>query len=71
MYSISILYFVVIDIYSLTGVAINTGKILYECNINECMNHTDRESHMGQEILIIQRLQQTVRAVEPRTGVER
>lgn len=53
------------------GVSSRTGKILYECGINGCNNNTDGEGYIEQEVLIVQRLQQTVRAVEPRTGIER
>ncbi|XP_012284008.1 eukaryotic translation initiation factor 2-alpha kinase [Orussus abietinus] len=53
------------------GVSSITGKILYECNINGCVNITKSEGYVDQEVLIVQRFQQTVRAVEPRTGIER
>ncbi|CAD1475311.1 unnamed protein product, partial [Heterotrigona itama] len=55
----------------LLGVSSATGKILYECGINNCVNITDEEMYIKQEILIVQRFQQTVRAVEPRTGIEK
>ena len=55
----------------LLGVSSITGKILYECGINGCVNITDGEMYIEQEILIVQRFQQTVRAVEPRTGIEK
>ncbi|XP_076169854.1 eukaryotic translation initiation factor 2-alpha kinase isoform X2 [Ptiloglossa arizonensis] len=53
------------------GVSSTTGKILYECGINGCTNNTKGESYIEQNVLIVQRFQQTVRAVEPRTGIER
>lgn len=53
------------------GVSSRTGKILYECGINGCNNNTDGEGYLEQEVLIIQRFQQTIRAVEPLTGTER
>ncbi|XP_054012153.1 eukaryotic translation initiation factor 2-alpha kinase [Hylaeus anthracinus] len=53
------------------GVSSTTGKVLYECGINGCTNNTRGESYIEQDVLIIQRFQQTVRAVEPRTGIER
>ncbi|XP_017892549.1 eukaryotic translation initiation factor 2-alpha kinase [Ceratina calcarata] len=53
------------------AVSSTTGKILYECGINGCINTTDGETYIQQEVLIIQRFQQTVRAVEPHTGIER
>lgn len=52
------------------GVSVSTGKILYECNVSGCMNKTE-ERHLKQEVLVIKRFQQTVRAVEARTGIER
>lgn len=48
-----------------------TGKILYECGISGCINITNGETYIEQEILIVQRFQQTVRAIEPRTGIEK
>ncbi|KAK0094417.1 hypothetical protein PV326_010938 [Microctonus aethiopoides] len=54
------------------GISSKTGKIIYQCNINGCTNMTNGESYINQQdILIIKRYQQTVRAVEPRTGQER
>lgn len=54
------------------GVSANTGRILYECKVMECKNNTDREGYLEYEnVLIIRRFQQTVRAIEPRTGNER
>lgn len=53
------------------GVSSITGKILYECGISGCINITDGETYIKQEVIIVQRFQQTVRAVEPRTGIER
>ncbi|XP_076286398.1 eukaryotic translation initiation factor 2-alpha kinase isoform X1 [Lasioglossum baleicum] len=53
------------------GVSSTTGKILYECGINGCTNNTGGKSYIEQDVLIVQRFQQTVRAVEPRTGHER
>ncbi|CAK9829144.1 Eukaryotic translation initiation factor 2-alpha kinase 3 [Anthophora retusa] len=52
------------------GVSSTTGKILYECGISGCTNVTG-ETYIEQEVLVVQRYQQTVRAVEPRTGIER
>ncbi|XP_012223213.2 eukaryotic translation initiation factor 2-alpha kinase-like [Linepithema humile] len=55
------------------GVSASTGQILYECNVDGCKNNTNREGYLEQEqdLLIIQRLQQTVRAIEALTGIER
>ncbi|XP_011135236.1 eukaryotic translation initiation factor 2-alpha kinase isoform X2 [Harpegnathos saltator] len=53
------------------GVHTKTGKILYKCDITGCINNTDDKGYLQQEVLVIKRLQQTVRAVEARTGIER
>ncbi|KAG7189624.1 hypothetical protein KM043_017306 [Ampulex compressa] len=53
------------------GVSSATGKILYECGISGCLNNTNGDGYIEREVLIVQRLQQTIRAVEPRTGIER
>ncbi|KAL2742325.1 eukaryotic translation initiation factor 2-alpha kinase isoform X1 [Vespula maculifrons] len=53
------------------GVLSTTGKILYECNISGCQNNTTTDTYINQEILVIQHLQQTVRAVEPHSGAEK
>ncbi|CAL1686070.1 unnamed protein product [Lasius platythorax] len=53
------------------GVSASTGRILYECSVTGCKNNTDREGHLEYDVLIIQRFQQTVRAIEARTGNER
>ncbi|XP_043495409.1 eukaryotic translation initiation factor 2-alpha kinase [Polistes fuscatus] len=52
------------------GVLSKTGQIIYECNINGCYNITT-DSYIDQEILVIQHLQNTVRAVEPHSGQEK
>lgn len=59
------------NIFYKIGVAANTGEILYQCNVSGCKNNTDRQEYVEQDIIIIQRFQQTVRAVEARTGHER
>lgn len=55
----------------LIGVHTNTGRILYECNVTGCTNNTDGEGYLKQDVLVIKRFQQTVRAIEARTGIER
>jgi len=37
----------------------------------ECKNNTDPEGHLGYDVLVIHRFQQTVRAIESHTGNER
>lgn len=46
-----------------------TGRVLYECNLDGCDNLTELEAEG--DVVLVQRQTQTVRAVEPRTGVER
>lgn len=50
------------------GVGFNSGKMLYECNQSKCSTHEKEEMD---DVLIIERTTQTIRAVEPRTGYER
>uniref|UniRef100_A0A8D8ZJP0 non-specific serine/threonine protein kinase n=1 Tax=Cacopsylla melanoneura TaxID=428564 RepID=A0A8D8ZJP0_9HEMI len=52
------------------GVDVETGKVIYECSMNTCGNTTPSVSPT-KDMIILQRLTQTVRAVEPRTGSER
>ncbi|KAK9509499.1 hypothetical protein O3M35_006804 [Rhynocoris fuscipes] len=52
------------------GVDVSTGRVLYECSMNRCDNTTDDEIVPG-DIVLVQRNTQTVRAVEPRSGIER
>lgn len=51
------------------GVEVDTGRVLYECSLGGCDNLTETEA--AGDVMLVQRLTQTVRAVEPRTGVER
>ncbi|XP_011057621.1 PREDICTED: eukaryotic translation initiation factor 2-alpha kinase isoform X1 [Acromyrmex echinatior] len=55
------------------GVFANTGEIKYKCvsGVSECKNNTDSQEYVEEDILIIQRFQQTVRAIEDRAGSER
>ncbi|KAL0120953.1 hypothetical protein PUN28_008578 [Cardiocondyla obscurior] len=58
------------ELYSY-GVLAKTGEILYQCGVSGCDNNTDHTEYVEQDVLIIQRFQQTVRAVEARSGGER
>lgn len=52
----------------------NTGQILYECDIAQCNNITTTSNSftdIDRNILILQRQTQIVRASEPRSGIER
>ncbi|XP_075221810.1 pancreatic eIF-2alpha kinase isoform X2 [Lycorma delicatula] len=53
------------------GVEVESGRVLYECTMNNCENMTEDEVDNVGDVVLIQRLTQTVRAVEPRTGTER
>lgn len=52
------------------GVEVKTGKLLYECSMKGCTNYTQENSY-SQDVIVVQRQTQTVRAVEARTGEER
>ncbi|XP_066590227.1 eukaryotic translation initiation factor 2-alpha kinase-like [Prorops nasuta] len=53
------------------GVSSLTGEVLYECSAKGCTNNTNKNDYLQQDILVIRRLQQTMRAIEPLTGLER
>jgi len=49
-----------------------TGQLLYECDMAQCNNITSNSfTSVDGNILILQRQTQTVRASEPRSGIER
>lgn len=50
------------------GVGFSSGKLLYECNQSKC-SHNDKEEM--DDVLVIERSTQIIRAVEPRSGFER
>jgi len=51
------------------GVMVRTGELVYECSMEGCNNST--ENMASDDMLVIQRHTQTVRAVEGRSGTER
>jgi len=51
------------------GVMVRTGELVYECSMEGCSNST--ENVASDDMLVIQRHTQTVRAVEGRSGTER
>lgn len=59
------------------GISAQSGRIIYECSMHGCSNSTDSnkdesiESTTDEEIVVVRRQTQTVRAIEPRTGGER
>jgi translation initiation factor 2-alpha kinase 3 len=53
------------------GVDMGTGRVLYECSMNRCDNLTGAQQDFVGDVVLIQRLTQTVRAIEPRSGIER
>ncbi|KAH1029539.1 eukaryotic translation initiation factor 2-alpha kinase [Dendroctonus ponderosae] len=50
------------------GVGFQSGKLLYECSQSKCSNHQREEMD---DVVVIERSTQIIRAVEPRTGHER
>lgn len=52
------------------GVALNSGKCLYVCSPVNCKNMTD-DLDVASYVAVIERSTRTVRAIEPRTGIER
>lgn len=64
------------------GISAKNGKILYECSISGCKNYTHstepiepKEEELFNplldDVIILKRETQTVRAIEPREGIER
>lgn len=62
------------------GINSRTGKVVYECSMNGCKNlnltevreeNEDKPDPVLDDILIVKRETQTVRAIEPRSGNER
>lgn len=61
------------------GISMRTGQVIYECSIGGCQNRTDAidegttEVHdpLLDDVIILRRQTQTVRAVDPRSGGER
>lgn len=50
----------------------STGQLLYECDMTQCNNITSNSfSSTDRNVLILQRQTQTVRASDPRSGIER
>lgn len=52
------------------GVAVHSGTPLYECNAANCKNITDNDGQYD-DVILIERSSQTVRAVEPVSGIEK
>lgn len=66
------------------GVSASTGRIIYECSMKGCVNSTAEfdptelnegvdvsPSVIDEDVIVVRRQTQTVRAIEPRTGEER
>lgn len=50
----------------------STGQLIYECDMAQCNNITTNSfSSIDRNVLILQRQTQTVRASDPRSGIER
>jgi hypothetical protein len=48
---------------------VRTGELVYECSMDGCSNST--ENLAPDDMLVVQRHTQTVRAVDGRSGIER
>lgn len=53
------------------GITMKSGKVLYECNTLSCKNMTDHEYKVVEDTIVVERSTRMVRAIEPRTGIER
>lgn len=51
------------------GVTVRTGELMYECSMEGCNNSTGNLA--SDDMLVIQRHTQTVRAIDGRSGTER
>ncbi|XP_045503958.1 eukaryotic translation initiation factor 2-alpha kinase [Colias croceus] len=51
------------------GIDAHTGAIIYECNSSGC-NSEQEIASAGRDILVLRRLSNTVRALDPRSGTE-
>ncbi|GLV37655.1 pancreatic eIF-2alpha kinase [Carabus blaptoides fortunei] len=51
------------------GVALNSGKLIYECSLDGCKNQSNYANY--EDLILLERNTQTVRAIEPRSGLER
>eukprot|EP00095_Tigriopus_kingsejongensis_P010151 maker-scaffold575_size133042-snap-gene-0.27 protein:Tk10151 transcript:maker-scaffold575_size133042-snap-gene-0.27-mRNA-1 annotation:"eukaryotic translation initiation factor 2-alpha kinase isoform x1" len=52
------------------GVDMDTGRVRYECSMAGCQNFENGQDTLD-DVIVIQREIQTVRAIEPRTGQEK
>lgn len=52
------------------GIEMDSGRIKYECSIDGCEKASESDDTMD-DVLVVQRETQTVRALEPRTGMEK
>jgi eukaryotic translation initiation factor 2-alpha kinase 3 len=53
------------------GVDLESGNIIYECTLKGCDRNFTGQDDESQQVLVVQRQTQTIRALEPRTGLER
>lgn len=51
------------------GIGFYSGKLFYECTPSKCTNEDNTD--VVEDVLLIERTTQTIRAVEPRSGSER
>lgn len=53
------------------GINLHTGQLRYVCTMSGCNQTKDEEDYGAEDVLVVKRDTQTVRAVEPRSGQER
>lgn len=51
------------------GIAVGTGRVIYMCNSSGCKRR--RTASKPTHVLVVRRITQTVRAVDPKSGDER
>ncbi|XP_054167249.1 eukaryotic translation initiation factor 2-alpha kinase-like [Oppia nitens] len=52
----------------LSGIDISTGRVYYECGINGCPEAQLNENETFDDLVLLKRITQTVRAIDPKTG---
>lgn len=52
------------------GINVHTGQVRYVCTMSGC-NQTQDDDYSTEDVLVVKRNTQTVRAIEPRTGREK
>lgn len=52
------------------GIGFKSGKVIYVCSPQSCVNNTNSESEV-EDVLLLERNTQTVRAIDTQSGHER